>query len=299
MITPVIIVADDYTSGGYAGAYQRMPHDARSAALGNSNGAMLNDISVVSENPALAATLQGKQFSSNIQFLSLDRSMNSILFGLPLPPTAGLAFIWQHAGVGDIQGRDFSNNPTEMYSSSQDVFYVSFANNFNDKLSGGIATRIMYERLPETSATGMGLDAGLSYRPFKEVSLAASIRNIKGDITWDTEDIYTFGGRRVDSLPTRLIVSGVFRPVKKITLSLAYKGSNVIFSSLHAGLEFSLLPDLQLRAGLDDGIPSLGFGTEYRIRKNIQSRLDYAFVYGRAQEGVSHIFSFLFYLTKP
>ncbi len=288
-------LAADRSSGGMAGAYQRMPQDARSAAMGNGAGAVTNDINAIFDNPALTATLSEKQVSSNVEFLSLDRSLNSLSFGLPVKPSAGIAFVWQHAGVGNIQGRDFANNPTEIYSSSQDVFIVSFANNFSPDLSVGIATKIMMDKLQTTSASGLGIDAGISWRPMSWVSLAASARDLKSDVTWDTEKLYEFGGRRVDKLPTRYLLSLAIQPASNLTFSGSWKGSQEIFPTWHAGMEYVVSPLLQMRAGLDDGMPALGFGMEYHAWKTLSARLDYAFLYGRASEGAGHLFSMQFF----
>jgi len=287
--------AEDYFSGGYAGAYQRMPQDARGAALGHSSAALTDDISAVTENPALASTLVSKQFASNVQFLSLDRSMHSLIYGFPVKPTAGLVFTWQHAGVDNIQGRDFSNNPTEIYSSSQDAFYVSFANHFNPYISVGLSTKILMDRLPETSATGLGLEAGLLLRPLLNLDLAFVFRDMKSDITWDTQDLYEFGGRRVDTLPQRFIFSAVYRPTEQLLLTLSFKGSRQLYPTLHAGAEFTVHPLLRIRGGFDDGMPAFGLSTDYTVYGNVKSRMDYAFLYGRAMEGSGHLFSLSFY----
>ncbi|MCD6336977.1 MAG: hypothetical protein J7M01_01935 [Candidatus Marinimicrobia bacterium] len=86
-------------AGGVAGAYLRMSPDARTAALGNATTALYNDVNISLSNPASIPSLEKKQFSSSFQFLSLDRSYQTLSFGVELPPNAGMSISWIHAGV--------------------------------------------------------------------------------------------------------------------------------------------------------------------------------------------------------
>jgi hypothetical protein len=73
----LILVAQD-EAGGVGGAYLRMAPDARSAALGNANTTLFGDVNTTLGNPATIPALKERQFSSSFQFLSLDRSYQTL-----------------------------------------------------------------------------------------------------------------------------------------------------------------------------------------------------------------------------
>lgn len=283
-------------TGGYAGAYLRMPVSARAVALGNSTASLTNDLSAVFENPALSATYTGKQANSSVQFLSLDRSHNSLSIGLPMPPTAGLSLGWIHAGVRNIEGRDYSNNYTETYTTSQDAMIVAFANQIVPWMSVGISAKIYYDQLPEVSATGVGLDLGILFRPFTALDLAFVAKDIRSNINWDTRNIYEYGTQKTDNYPTQYLVSATFNFLDRMLLTGTFKGSTVLNPTYHFGIELPAYNNsIFLRAGVDNTVPVFGLGTYYTAWKQIATQIDYAFIFGTVGEGASHVFSWQFY----
>ena len=156
-------------TGGYAGAFLRMPVDARAAALGNSVGGILNDLTGVYENPANIAFLKSKQFISSFQFLSLDRSHSTFGIGTNLPPAAGMSVIWIHAGVDEIEGRNSTNNFTQMYNTSQDAIYTIFGIKISEKISLGATAKILFDKLPGATSSGFGIDFGVTVIPVKNL----------------------------------------------------------------------------------------------------------------------------------
>jgi hypothetical protein len=286
--------ADVRESGGYAGSYLRMPVSARSAALGNAVGAIPGTAESFIENPALPAHLEYSHFGSSFQFLSLNRSLHMIHVAFPVPPSAGLALAWIHAGVANIEERDFSNRITGELQSSQDALYLGFANRIWKSLSLGINTKIFIDQLPDVSATGFGLDLGLYFTLPGELSLGFSIKDISSKINWNTRDLYEFGSQRTDSYPTLYQFSGTYLYEDILLVSAAYRGSFDIYPSVHLGLEIKAGEHFALRGGVDDRMPVFGLSTAYPVLGNVSTRIDYAFLLGRHNEGISHAFSWIF-----
>lgn len=292
LVFPIFLPALD--TGGYAGAYLRMAQGARAMALGNSTAAITNDVESLFENPALAASLQQRQMVSAFQFLTLDRSMNSLALAFPLPPTAGLALGWVHAGVNEIEGRNYSNQFTELYSTSQDALFIIFANRLMSWISVGLTLKVFYDQLPQVDATGLGIDAGLYLLPLEGLNIAFVAKDIRSNITWDTRKIYDFGSQRTDTFPRQYLASIAWNYQDRLLFTGTFKGSADILPTWHLGLELPFHEALTLRGGLDDGNPVFGLGTRYVVWKHIRTHIDYAFVYGTVHEGISHIFSWRF-----
>lgn len=281
-------------AGGYAGSYLRMPLSARAAALGNAVGALKESPEAFTENPALLGHLTERNFGSSFQFLSLDRSLHMIDITIPVPPTAGLAIAWVHAGVGNIQERNFANEITGELQTSQDALFVGFANRIWKSLSIGINTKIFIDQLPDVTATGFGLDVGAFYAPFDFLSLGFSVKDINSKINWNTKDIYEFGSQRADTYPTLYQVSGAFQFNNHVFITAAYRGSFDIFPTFHAGMEVRAGNHLAVRGGVDNRMPVLGLSTRYPVWRHIETQIDYAFLFGRYNEGISHAFSWIF-----
>ena len=292
LLLPLSLAALD--TGGYAGAYLRMAQGARAMAMGNSTASLPNDLESVFENPAILASLEDRQMISAFQFLSLDRSMNSLAMAFPLPPSAAVAVGWVHAGVKEIEGRNASNQLTENYSSSQDALFLAFSNFLSSWLSAGLTIKVFYDQLPEVSATGLGIDAGIYLQPMEGLSFAFVAKDIRSNISWDTRKIYDFGSQRTDTFPRQYLLSAAWNYQRRLLFTGTFKGSTDILPTCHIGLELPLHDILILRGGIDGRSPVVGMGTRYVVWKNIRTHIDYAFVYGAVNEGVSHIFSWRF-----
>jgi hypothetical protein len=283
-------------AGGRAGAYLRMPPDARSAALGNAVGTIVNDVNMLSSNPALVSFFEEKQFSSSFQFLSLDRTYQSLGFAAPLPPKAGMSVNWIHAGVGNIVGRNYSNDPTYEYRWSKDAFLVVFGMQVTDWLSLGVSGKILSDKLINSSASGFSADIGMLLSPVKDLRIAAVVKDITGKVTWDiSEESYVdMGSRRVDYFPNLLQIGASYLLSERYLFAAAYRFTNEIEPSWHAGVEARIGQGFFLRAGADNGSPVFGFATAFPIWGDQKTRLDYAYKNGSVHEGGSHLFTWLF-----
>ncbi|MEA1985923.1 MAG: hypothetical protein U9N76_00360 [Candidatus Marinimicrobia bacterium] len=281
-------------TGGYGGAYLRMPTDARMAGLGNSAGAILNDLAGVYENPANVSLLKSKQFSSSFQFLSLDRKHSMIGFGTNMPPTAGFSIMWVHAGVDEIEGRNYSNNFTEMYSTSQNAILTSFGVQLSEKISVGATAKILWDRLPGAKGSGFGMDIGVTAIPIENLIIGFIAKDLGGGIKWDTGDNYVYQIQKQDDFPALYNVNVAYTIIDRILITGAFKGSETISPTYHFGTEIEVIPHFVIRGGVDDKMPIIGFGTEYNAWKNIFTSIDYAFLLGKYGEGVSHIFTWKF-----
>lgn len=293
-LTANLVFGGSDETGGYAGAFLRMPLSARSAALGNAVGTLAESPENFIENPAILSSIDRKEFGSSFQFLSLDRSLHMVSLAMPLPPSAGLALAWIHAGVGKIEARNFSNIVTDELHTSQDAIYVGFSNRLGESFSVGINAKVLIDQLPEVTATGFGLDLGLYYRAFNAFNIGLTFKDVNSKINWNTNSIYTYGSQRTDMYPRMIQISGDYSYNKWMMITLAYKGSYDIRPTWHGGLEVKSGDHFALRAGFDDMMPVFGLNTHYSVWGDIDTRIDYAFLFGRYSEGYSHVFTWIF-----
>jgi hypothetical protein len=291
----VVLTAGD-EAGGVGGAYLRMSPDARTAALGNATTALYNDVNIALSNPASIPTLDEKQFSSSFQFLSLDRSYQTLSFGVKLPPSAGMSVSWIHAGVDNIEGRNYSNDYTYDYSWSQDAFIIGFGLQIVDWISVGVSGKVLSDQLVNSSSSGFSADVGVTVMPVKNLFIGIVVKDISGKTTWDTslEPYVDYQTRRVDYYPTTFHFGLSYNLMDRFLFTGAYKYSEMIEPTWHAGIEARVWDGIYFRAGADNGIPTFGLGTSFKLWKNISSRMDYAFLPGTLQEGSSHLFTWLF-----
>ena len=292
----VLLFAQD-EAGGVGGAYLRMPADARAAALGNATTTLHNDVNASLTNPANIPSLETRQFSSSFQFLSLDRSYQTLSFGVQLPPSAGMSVSWVHAGVDDIIGRNYSNNPTYNYSWSQDAFIIGFGLKVNEFLSFGLSGKIVSDKLVNSSSSGFSADIGINIHPIKGLNLAVVAKDITGKVTWDTssEPYVDYQIKRVDDFPLSFHFAASYILMDRVLFTGVYKYSEQIEPTWHIGVEGRIGEAIFVRAGVDNTSPTFGVGTTYRLWKNISTRMDYAFLPGMIHQGSSHLFTWLFY----
>ncbi len=293
-LVAVLTAGDE--AGGVGGAYLRMSPDARTAALGNATTALYNDVNIALSNPASIPTLEEKQFSSSFQFLSLDRSYQTLSFGVKLPPSAGMSVSWIHAGVDNIEGRNYSNDYTYDYIWSQDAFIIGFGLQIVDWISVGVSGKVLSDQLVNSSSSGFSADIGVTVMPVKNLLIGIVVKDISGKTTWDTslEPYVDYQTRRVDYYPTTFHFGLSYTLMDRFLFTGAYKYSETIEPTWHAGVEARIWDGIYLRAGADNGIPTFGLGTSFKLWKNISSRMDYAFLPGTLQEGSSHLFTWLF-----
>ncbi|MFA6617680.1 MAG: hypothetical protein WCT23_01235 [Candidatus Neomarinimicrobiota bacterium] len=296
-IVLVNLVFAQNEAGGMAGAYLRMPADARAAAMGNSATTFSNDVNANIANPANIPSIETRQFASSFQFLSLDRSYQSLSYGVNLPPSAGMSISWVHAGVDDIVGRTYANEPSSTYSWSQNAFIIGFGMAVVDWLSIGVSAKVLSEQLANSSSSGFSADIGLKINPIEDLSLAIVAKDVTGKSTWDIsqESFVDYQTRRVDRFPLAFHFGASYMLLDKVLFTGVYKYSAQIEPSWHLGVEGKIANMLYLRGGLDNGAVTFGLGTSYKVWQNISTRMDYAFLPGMVDQGGSHLFTWLFF----
>lgn len=271
-----------WAQGGYAGAFLRLGVGAETVALGEALTAATDQGYALTFNPAGLTRLQKRQLRASYALLSLDRKLSYLGFATsvgPSPeeshgeagsekPRAGIGLGWVHAGVDNIDGRDFDGRRTGTLSNSENAFYFGFAMQPHRLVSVGLAGKILYNRFPgvtETNGTltarGFGVDVGILVGPFQGLTLGLAVHDINSRYTWNTEHVWEHGTSTVDRFPKSWRLGCAYRfPSANLLLLAQVQDSDKgdLFGQL--GAEWEAVPGVRFRAGLRGTSPSFGVG---------------------------------------
>lgn len=239
-------------SGGAPGAFTRMGFGARGMGMGNAMVAVRNGELNGFYNPAVSLSQQTRIVSASFGFLSLDRSHNALSYTQPIDSNAAVSFGILNAGVTEIDGRDVDGFHTDNYSTSENMFSLSFALKVR-KITFGLTAKIFYYKLFEDiSSSTLGIDFGALYPVSDRVTVAAAYRDINSKYNWETTDLYgQLGGSTTEDFPARKIagISYAF-PLNAGVISLEFEKRNNA-SLVRAGGEYSPVTAITFRAGID------------------------------------------------
>ncbi|HNR67264.1 MAG TPA: hypothetical protein PKN04_00655 [bacterium] len=297
--------------GGYAGAFLRMGVGARAKAMGDALTALPSGAASGIYNPALLPHLKNREVQVSFAFLPLDRNLDFVGYAQPLhaesdssserPISAGFALAWIHAGVDEIDGRDFSGNRIGTFSNSEHAFVLSFAINPLPWVSVGLNGKVVYNRFPHlgrddeaVSAQGFGLDIGAFANPLPGLMVGAVLHDNLSKYTWNTDKVWDKGTSTIDEFPKISRFAVAYRiPQQWLLLALDVEDSQLQNPRYHGGIELSAKELGALRMGLDDDKLTFGLGFQVDLFGK-ETRLDYAFVAGGAAPHADHIFSWAF-----
>ena len=299
------LLAEDY--GGLSGSFLRLGVTARSIAMGGAFTAEKDHGFATFYNPAWASFLVDRQVGLSYSSMSLDRRLSGLSFATPLPPTAGLGIAWVSAGVTDIQGRISAGEKTTKMQTSEDALMISFAQRILPWCSFGVNIKILQNQLPINESykgSGIGFDIGLLFKSGESTTFGLMIQDINSMYNWDSGDLYAQGriyseyfptiyrfGTKIDFKSLRVVADGGFITNYRI----GKKTDGDVFVNLlpRIGVEYTYLDLYYFRGGLGNGRIAFGWGLEYDLIKNHDSRIDYTFSMDWASQ-LAHTFSYAF-----
>jgi len=175
---------------GAAGAQELLiPVGARGIALANANISTASGLDALFANPAgLARTDR----SAEVMFshMSYIGDIGVEYGGIGVNSGFGhLAFTIKSLNFGNIPvtTEDFPDGTGENYSPAFVTLGFSFAKLLSDRISVGATFNIISEKIMSTSATGVGLTAGVQYKGLgmPGLNLGIAIKNIGPNMTFD------------------------------------------------------------------------------------------------------------------
>lgn len=272
---------------GTPGAFARMGFGARGMGMGNAMTAVATGELSGYYNPAVAQRAKERGASLSYGILSLDRQLNAVFYSQPIDTNAGISFGILNSGVADIDGRDIDGFPTELYSTSENLFSLSFALKIR-KISLGITTKLYYNSLfKDLSSTALGFDFGAVYPLTSNITIGAAVKDINSKYKWDTSILYDqLGNSTTEKFPQRHILGIAYALDDDLGLvSAEIESNDRVVTIARLGAEVNLIEQFTVRAGVDgwdlkdakQAHPSFGF-TLRTGYSDYQPSLHYAFV---------------------
>ncbi|OQX87526.1 hypothetical protein B6D60_03685 [candidate division KSB1 bacterium 4484_87] len=300
--------------GYYAGSFLRMGLGARATAMGNAFTAIAEGTLASYYNPAGVPMLKNPQLTLSYRFLSLDRNFNYIGFATGIRPkideesgetaiNGGIAVSWIHAGVDNIDGRDFAGNHYQDFSNGENSFAFSFGVMPMKSLSIGFTGRVLYNRFPDMgdgnstiSTTALGLDLGVLFRPLEYLSFGAVVKNINAKYDWKTDKLWERDIEKIDRFPMTFRFGVAARyPYPWLLVAADVENSELFGWRFSLGTEAQLMEKIFLRAGINDGAPAFGGGYIFKLLGR-ETQVQYAFVTKKYNADSEHIFSWVIVL---
>ncbi|MCL4305209.1 hypothetical protein KJZ99_04795 [bacterium] len=279
------------TNGGLGGAFTRVGAGVRAQAMGNAFTAVAEGPSALYFNPGALPFHTTSEFSASSRSMALDRRVDYLAFSTPLHPkaaegqvvNAGVAVGWLHAGVGDIDSRDFDGRPLEMIDMSSNVFQFGFGVQFTEKIGAGIAAKVVYETFGKiaddnssVNGNGFGVDAGIFAKPIEHLRLGAQLKDVNTKTTWNTSNYWSQGTSKVDEWPLQYRLGAAYEQ-KGLLGALDIEGSEEGEVKVHVGAEGrTWVTDRQWvagRVGLDHDNLNFGIGLGFEFWK-VLSKVD-------------------------
>lgn len=290
----VEILRADEGDAGWAGAALGVGTDARALGMGGAYVSLAHGASAVYWNPAAISHHRVREVTFSYSHLPWDRRLVHASAVMPVEPAAGVGLAWVHAGVADIEGRDYNGQPTGQLTSAENAFYMAFSAKFSPYLSAGLGMKYLYYKLADVSASGFGFDAGLFSCPIPDLSLGLTVQNLNAKYTWDTEGFWDRGTTTYDEFPVNMRFGASYRLLQqRLILAGDLEKNEKQGLKPHLGAEFSIYPSIMARLGLDESTPTFG-ASLIRPISSTSFHLDYALAFDPVTSDASHIFTWHF-----
>lgn len=219
----------DLKIGSAGGQQLRIPVGSRGTAMGGSTVANSYGLDAIFWNPAGASSIEGTDVMwSNRQYIA-DIDINYFAGARRVGDFGVLGVTAKITSMDDeiIRTVEFPAGTGATFSSSFAVVGLTFARTLTDRVSMGINSNLIYEKIAEQNAMGAAFDIGFHYNPgWQNLTFGAVIKNLGPKMRYDGPgfDLDTETGDDPNSLPhTTRSRSSSFEIPSYVQLGAAYK----------------------------------------------------------------------------
>lgn len=293
--------------GGRSGAAFRLGQTAESVSLGNARAALTLRDPDVFMNPALAPFQTTRVVALGAGMFPLDRSVQTVTYGSPLPPAAGIAFTLHRVAVSGIDGRDRNGNSTGDLSVAENIAALSFGLRPAPSFTLGITAKLLYAQMVEgLTSTTVGLDAGATYLLSSEWRFAAVFRDLNSKYRWDSSPVYGRNGRQItDVFPVRSVLAVAYTPELWPLSATVEAEASAGGWMLRSGIDVVVHPMLRVRSGIDSFDPSGVYGARWSAGLAVEHTgihwdpsFHYAFLVEPYSPGGAHILTIRLHISS-
>lgn len=238
--------------------FLRLPVSAHAAALGGDNITIVDDdASMAMANPALLTSVSDKTIGLNYMNYMSGVNNLSAIFSRTVGDKASWAVSGQYIDYGTMRHTDSNGNDLGDFSARDIALSGYFAYILSNKISGGVAARIITSYIGDYNSLAVGFDLGLNYYdPELDLSVSIAAKNLGGQLDAYDEDY--------ESIPFDLQFGASKRLGKSpLTLHATLVGLNKWDVAFVRHLAFGL------QANLSDNI-WVGGGYNFRRAKEMQ-----------------------------
>jgi hypothetical protein len=251
--------------------YLLLPVSARTGALGGNNVSLIEtDALLVYNNPALL----GSEMNLNldVSFLSYlaDIKIGNVIFTKALGERSAWGIGVNYANYGNMTETSAEKTITGDLNATDICGNLFFAHDLTDKWRGGITAKFLYSNYYHNTATGLGVDLGLSYYDSdREFSIGLAGKNLGRQITAYEEelaslpwDIQVGISKKLAHAPVRFSVTGIY--LKQWQFDNYYKQKDSFLKTLgkHLVIGIDLIPS-----------DNLWIGVGYNIKRGIDMHI--------------------------
>jgi len=241
---------------------------SRGIALGGAHTARLDDASAVFWNPASPASWERGHASFTHASIGFgDAGMTTFSAAYPTLRAGSFGFGITHLGTGGIESADANGTPQGTIGFAETSLHATWAvrpslPHVGRQLGIGLGAKTLTQSLGTWSATGAGLDFGLTLEPYRARDFAAAlvVRDaVAPRLRLDEID---------DAVPATLQLAASYRlhprPDLGVVVHAAVDRQRYLGWSPRAGIEASLRNHLHLRLGASRDGAAFGIGLGWK-----------------------------------
>jgi hypothetical protein len=191
LLSITVLVAGRPDKAGSAAATELLiPVGARSIATGCSSIALVSGIEAMYWNPAGLARTPGTSVMFSHMNYFADMKLEYAAFSAQLGDLGYIGFSVKSLNVGEIKITT-ENQPDGTGELTSPVFLVvggTYARSLTDRISVGVTTHYIYEKMAQVSASAIAFNLGVQYHGIGGIdglSIGATINNIGSTVTFD------------------------------------------------------------------------------------------------------------------
>ncbi|MFQ5605036.1 MAG: PorV/PorQ family protein [bacterium] len=269
-----------------AGVFLRMGVGARAMSMGGAFVGMANDPSATYWNTAGLHQIRNLQFEFMNVKLPFDRSFNFFSGVFPVKSFFNVGISWLGLQVSDIESRSSNTAaPDNLFNNSQNAFFISLAKSLTPMIAVGGNVKLIRNTLDNLTATGVGFDASILFRPWQHFQLGLLVQNFSTNYHWNI-------GHR-EQVPVTYRVGAAWQIYPGFMILADINKTANFSSKYHFGGEFRPLRAIPIRLGLNDNQLSVGSGIEMPLADH-KLEVNYAYSNDQVFNDAIHRVSLLF-----